>query len=160
MKPDTKQLNLRRLQTELHLGSARILRGMERRVNELFAEEGINDLTPAQANVLVVLFQHKQAIHARELAASLGVSEATVARFLRSLESAEWIGREPHPVDARALLIKLTPKAYRALPTLIRISNAMMDEFFAGFDLQSITQFANYTRQVLVNMKSRAGRPQ
>ena len=152
MKPHPEALHVRRLQTELHLNSARILRRMERRVTLLFREVGIDDLTPAQSNVLVVLFHHKRPLHARELAANLGVSEVTVARFVRALETAGWIGRERHPSDARALLIKLTQKAYEALPTLIRVSNTMMDEAFQGFDLDAITAFAGLTNRVLGNL--------
>lgn len=126
---------------------------MERRVSALFAELGIGDLTPTQANVLVVLFHRKRPIHGRELAATLGVSEVTVARFLKALEQSEWVARTPHPEDARARLIALTPKAYRALPTLIRVSNTMMDEAFEGVDSQAIEAFAHFTSGVLANME-------
>ena len=154
MNADKNELRLRRIQTELHLNSARILRSMERRVSKLFLDEGIDDLTPTQANVLVVLFHRKRPIHGRELAATLGVSEVTVARFLKALEQSGWIARKRHPEDARARLIALTSKAYEALPTLIRVSNAMMDEAFEGFNPQEIESFASFTAAVLTNMEN------
>jgi DNA-binding MarR family transcriptional regulator len=129
---------------------------MERRVSQLFTRKGIHDLTPAQANVLVILFHKKEPTNARTLARELAVSEVTMARFIRALESSGWIGRERSSKDARTMLIRLRKKAYSALPTLADVANGMMDEAFEGFDRTSTEQFANFSARIVENMKRTA----
>ncbi len=78
-------------------------------------------MTPAQANALMILFQHKSAMTARQVAQEMNLSEVTVGRFVRALESGGWVVREPDPNDSRAILISPSRKAYRALPARGRL---------------------------------------
>jgi len=150
--PERKaELTLRRLQTEVHLNSARVLRAMERRIATLFADEGV-EMTPAQGNALVVLFHHKTPMTAVQLASELGISQATVTRFVKSLESGGWIEREKDPADARAMLIRLTAKAYESLPTMIQVSNTMLDQAFDGIDPDRVALLARLTEQIRDNL--------
>ncbi len=111
---------------------------MLRRSERLFAEEGLDDISPAQAGVLMVLFQERRPMTARELSTSLELAEVTVSRFVTALEGAGWIARRPAPGDARARLIRPTQWAYDTLPTFIRISNALLDGAFQGFTHQEL----------------------
>ena len=144
-------LALRRSQTEIHLNSARILRAMERRIASMFAREGL-DMTPAQANVLVLLFHRRDAMTAAQLANELSVSQATVTRFVQSLESRGWIARQKDPEDARALLMTLTPKAYEQLPSMIRLSNRMLDEAFEGLEPHDVGKLAEWIAKIRHNL--------
>ena len=121
------------MQTEAFLTFSRVHRLIEQRVAGLFVEAGLTDVTPQQGNALMVLFQEKRPLTARALAEHMGLSEVTVGRFVKALERAGWVVREPDPDDGRALLIRPTRKAYRALPRFIQVSNALLDRAFAGF---------------------------
>lgn len=146
-----KQLVLRRQQTEIHLDNALLLRAMERRVATLFSDHGIA-LTPAQANVLVVMFRDKSAMTSVQIANALGVAQATVARFIKALSADDWIRRDRCPDDARAVLLRLTPKAYDHLPTMIAVSNTMLDEAFAGIDAETVATLASVTATLRGNL--------
>ena len=145
-------LALRRLQAEIHMNSARVLRGMERRVQILFEEEGIMNLTPAQANVLMLLFHRRKATRANVLADEFSVSEVTMGRFIHALEASGWIKRARDPDDARAWLVSPTPQAYDTLGALINVSNRMMDQAFQDFEPDEIEAFHAQTLRVVANL--------
>ncbi|MCA9709578.1 MAG: MarR family transcriptional regulator, partial [Myxococcales bacterium] len=125
--PAPPDLELRRLQTEAYLNLGRIHRALERCVAALFVREGLADVTPQQAAVLMELFQARQPLTARELARRQALSQPTVGRFVRALEEQGWVTREADPADARAILIRPTRKARRALPRFIAVSNTLLD---------------------------------
>ena len=50
--------------------------------------------------------------------------------------------RERSAEDARTILLKLSDKAYEALPRFIAVSNALMDEVFGAFEAPVFEQFA------------------
>lgn len=146
-------LETRRLQAEIHLDSGRVLRGMERRIMGLFRAGGVDGLTPAQGNVLMVLFHQRAPTRARGLAKLLNVSEVTMGRFVQALEGAGWISRSVDPEDARARLVSPTAQAYALLPTLIRVSNRLMDEAFQGFKDEDIAQLHDLTHRLIRNLE-------
>lgn len=142
----------RRVQAEAYLNLSRIQREIERRAQDLLAEQDLRDVTPAQAGALMVLFQAKKPMRARELAGLLALSEVTVGRFVHALHEAGWVRRDPDPVDSRAVLVAPTPKAYRALPRFIAVSNALLDEAFAGFGDAEIATCASTTERLRRNI--------
>jgi DNA-binding MarR family transcriptional regulator len=144
-------LALRRMQAEIHMNSARVLRGMERRVHALFESEGILQLTPAQGNVLMVLFHQRKPTRAKKLAQISSVSEVTMGRFVHA-----WVERTRDPDDARAWLVSPTTQAYGTLGSLIRVSNRMMDEAFKGFDTNDIERFHTQSRRIVENLAQQA----
>ncbi|MBX7082078.1 MAG: MarR family transcriptional regulator [Nannocystaceae bacterium] len=149
----------RRLQAEAYLDLTRIHRVIERRTAELLAEQGLRDVTPAQAGALMVLFQARAPLRARTLAGELGLSEVTVGRFVHALHDAGWVRREPDPADSRAMLLAPTPKAYRALPRFIAVSNALLDEAFAGFSAHEVSRVAQTTERLRRNILGEAREP-
>ncbi|HLT36664.1 MAG TPA: hypothetical protein VK034_10265, partial [Enhygromyxa sp.] len=78
----------RRKQADTALELSRINREMERRIQQLLEHENLRDVTPAQANAMMILFQEKAPMTARNLARQMNLSEVTVGRFVRSLENA------------------------------------------------------------------------
>ena len=151
-RPTAAELQLRRVQTEAYLDLMRIHREMERRTALLFEEVGLTDVTPAQASALIVLFQARGPMTARALALHLALSEVTVGRFVKALEEAGWVERESDPDDARAMLIRPTARAYRALPRFIQVSNALLDEAFAGFSADEVRKIARTTERLRRNI--------
>ena len=145
---DHPSLEHRLLQAETYLAIERILRSVRQRMEARFEAEKLSDITPQQAKVLLLLFQEKRAVTGQEIAEKLAISPVTVSRFLRALESKEWVERERDPRDGRASLIRPTEKAYTALPRFIEISNDLMDEVFGHLNEASLQQFASTVASV------------
>ena len=145
-------LELRRRQAEIVLILSRILRENEQKVSANLADEGLADITSAQANLLMVLFQARQPLTASQIAEILGVSEATIARFVKALDSSGWVERHRSERDARMWHLKPTAKAYEALPKFIRVSNQMLDKTFAGFDADDFDTLWSIISRVRANL--------
>lgn len=133
-RPPKPSLEQRRLQTQALVDLGRIARATERRVELWLAEEGLDAITPAQANALLVLFDARAPMRQAELARALSLSEVTVGRFVRALEEAGWVERARDPADSRAYQLVPTPKAREALPRFIAVSNRLLDRAFDGLD--------------------------
>jgi DNA-binding MarR family transcriptional regulator len=78
-----------------------------------FAAAGLDGIRPAQALALVPLAAG--GLHASDLADRLRISRQAVAQAVAALERHEYVARKPHPSDARALIIELTPRGRQAL---------------------------------------------
>ena len=74
-----------------------------------FAAAGLDGIRPGQAVALVPLAVG--GLHASDLADRLRVSRQAVA----ALERHDYVVRGPHPSDARARIIELTPRGRHAL---------------------------------------------
>ncbi len=83
------------------------------RFGAAFAAAGLDGIRPAQAVVLVPLATG--GLHASDLADRLRVSRQAVAQALTALERHDYVVRGPHPSDARARIIELTPRGRQAL---------------------------------------------
>ena len=101
---------------------------------------------------MMILFQEKAPMTARALARQMNLSEVTVGRFVRSLETAGWVRREADPKDTRAILIQPSRKAYKAFPRFLAVSNALLDVAFAGFTKQEVEVLGKLVERVRVNV--------
>ena len=150
----TERLKRRRLEADTYLAIERTLKQVKERMEARFTTEGLTDVTPQQAKLLMVLFHNsKGSMRASDLAKSLGVSAVTVARFLKNLEQKGWVERTKSTEDARATSVIASEKAYEALPSFIRVSNLLMDEVFGAFDQEALEEFADNVKQIQAKMK-------
>src|SRR6201993_3143833 len=78
-----------------------------------FAAAGLDGIRPAQSVALVPLVAG--GLHASDLADRLRVSRQAVAQAVAALERHDYVFRGPHPSDARARVIELTPRGRQAL---------------------------------------------
>jgi DNA-binding MarR family transcriptional regulator len=83
------------------------------RLRAAFAAAGLDGIRPAQAVALVPLVNG--GLHASDLADRLRVSRQAVAQVVAVLERHDYVVRGPHPSDARARVIELTPRGRQAL---------------------------------------------
>jgi DNA-binding MarR family transcriptional regulator len=83
------------------------------RMRSAFAAAGLDGIRPAQAVALVPLATG--GLHASDLADRLRVSRQAVAQAVAALERHDYVVRGPHPSDARARIIELTPRGSHAL---------------------------------------------
>lgn len=149
---DPDELSLRRFQTELMLAFSRVNQQVLRRSAQLLEGAGIGDITPARANALIVLFNARRPLNARELARELAISEVTVSRFLKKMEEDGWVERAPDPDDGRAMLIRTTRHARELFPRLVRVCNGVLDDVFGGFDPAELRELADYVARVQGNL--------
>ncbi len=138
----------RRFQTELMLTFSRIHQQILSRSAQLMEAEGSDGITPASANALIVLFNARRPLNARELAQELAISEVTVSRFLRKMEDDGWIERTPDPSDGRAMLISPTRYARELFPRLVGVCNGVLDDIFGGLDPSSQHELAAMVQAV------------
>ncbi len=151
-RPAPDELARRRAQTAAFLDLARIIRAMDRNVEGQFSRSGLTDITPAQANALMVLFEAREPMTARRLSEALSLSEVTVGRFLRAMESRGWVARERDPMDSRAILVSPTHKARESLPRFIQVTNTLMDQAFADLPAEHLTALLDGIRHVRENL--------
>jgi DNA-binding MarR family transcriptional regulator len=83
------------------------------RLRAAFAAAGLDGIRPGQAVALVPLAAG--GLHASELADRLRVSRQAVAQAVAALERHDYVVRGPHPSDACAQIIELTPRGRHAL---------------------------------------------
>ena len=83
------------------------------RLRAAFAAAGLDGIRPGQAVALVPLAAG--GLHASDLADRLRVSRQAVAQAVAALERHDYVVRGPHPSDARARIIELTPRGRSAL---------------------------------------------
>ena len=83
------------------------------RLRAAFAAAGLDGIRPAQAVALVPLATG--GLHASDLADRLRVTRQAVAQVVAALERHDYVVRGPHPSDARARIIELTPRGRHAL---------------------------------------------
>src|SRR6202012_3063385 len=83
------------------------------RLRAAFAAAGLDEIRPGQAVALVPLAAG--GLHASDLADRLRVSRQAVAQAVAALERNDYVVRGPHPSDARARIIELTPRGRHAL---------------------------------------------
>ena len=83
------------------------------RMRAAFAAAGLDGIRPAQAVALVPLATG--GLHASDLADRLRISRQAVAQAVAALERHDYVVRGPHPSDARARIIELTPRGRHAL---------------------------------------------
>lgn len=110
------------------------------------------DITPAQANVLMLLFQAKRDMTAREITTALGVTEATVSRFVKTLLAKDWVARQRCTIDARVWWIRPTAKARTHLPLFIQVTNGLFDCAFSGLGRADIERLLGLVGQITRNI--------
>lgn len=97
--------------------TGRLLSAAARRIERAWDEYLTQwDLSHASLPVLVVLTQGP--LSQREIAATMHVTEQSVGRIVRSLETRAYITRQPHDTDRRRRVVAITNKGRRALTDL------------------------------------------
>lgn len=131
-------LSIRRRQIESFIVLQRLHSAVEQRTKDHFSAESIRDITPSQANVLMVLFQRRRAMTARAVHRELGVSEVTISRLVSALVDNGWVKKTINPEDRRAALLAPTSKAREHLSAFINVANGLLDDTFAGIDTETL----------------------
>ena len=145
LPPGTRtDVDARRAQVDLFLALGRIQAVVQRRTAELFEAEGLGQITPAQSNVLMVVFQARRPITAREIARTLGVAEPTVSRFIKALERDGFVERTVFPTVPPGVEYALTPFGRELSAPLMALTrfalenSGRVDEARAAYDRKQV----------------------
>jgi DNA-binding MarR family transcriptional regulator len=88
-------------------------RSLEQRAQDAVEAAGITDITPAQAKVASRI--GPQGTRVSDLAAQARITKQSAAFLVEQLETNGYVERIADPSDGRARLVRLTPKADRAI---------------------------------------------
>lgn len=122
-------------------------RAMEARVFEVLAEQGFDDLTPAQARV----FQRIAASGSRltDLAAQAGITKQSAGFLVDQLERAGYVDRVPDPDDGRARLVRIAERGARSVEASRRIVAEVEAEWTAHLGERRMKQL----REILTDLR-------
>lgn len=120
--------------------------------NKMLADSGIDAFNGAQGRILYVLWQ-QEGVSISELAKATGLAKPTLTSMLDRMEQSGLVRREAAPGDRRRTLLKLTDNARALRADYERISDAMSELYFKGFDDREIDQFESYLLRVLENLE-------
>lgn len=125
------------------------------RLRAAFADAGLEGIRPAQAVTLVPLAFGP--LHASALAERLGVTRQAVAQAIRALEPHGYLTRTPDTVDARTLLIQLTPRGRQALAVMRANAIAIEGDWRQILGQERLDQLQDTLQLLLQGVPNRRG---
>lgn len=78
-------------------------------IEKFVREMAVYDLRPVDFSVMSII-HHNPGVTSRQLCASLDILPPNLVKIIQSLEAREWISRQPHPHDGRAVGLHPTPQ--------------------------------------------------
>lgn len=109
------------------------------------------DITAAQFDVLMALYE-PQYLEQRELQKALGISSATLARLLETMEDQGFVARETSPDDARVKVVSISENGSELLRTLEDKEEAFNEQFFRGFSHTEVARLTRLLHRIAENM--------
>lgn len=119
------------------------------------ADDDTPSLPPTQAAVLHMLAAEPDGLRARQIAARLGISAASLSDTLKAIEGKGWIHRKPDPGDRRASLVRLAADG-RRIARRLRHPERGMAALLQALDEPDIGALLRVT-QLLVREAQRQG---
>ncbi|MQA82035.1 MAG: MarR family transcriptional regulator [Streptosporangiales bacterium] len=120
------------------------------RIGELMKESLTErGLTPARAEVLLVLHHHGEPMVQRELSQALRCTPRHVTALVDALETHDWAVRRPHPTDRRATLVSLTRKGATATGHLDRERRTAARAILGDLPARDLAGFMKVADRVL-----------
>jgi len=128
---------------------SRLARILDRRVEEGYAEYGLNT---AQFNVLAALRRAgaPYRLTPTSLYHSLLVSSGAMTNRLDRLTAAGYVRRIPDPADGRSVLVALTPKGKRLIDRVVAQHYALEHELLASVSDDQQQTLARMLRTLLI----------
>lgn len=119
-----------------------------------YLEDGLAPygLTAAQLDVLMALDEPHH-LEQRELQKALGISSATLARILTTMEQQELIVRDTSSEDARVKVVSMSNSGIQLLRSIEENKEeAFTEQFFDGFTHTEVAQLTRLLNRIAENM--------
>lgn len=113
-------------------------------------------LTPARAEVLLVLHTQARPMVQRELSQSLQCTPRHVTALVDALEGDGWVTRGRHPTDRRATLVALTQAGTDAADRMTAERAAAAGALFDGLPAADLAAFVSVADHVLTALTAHA----
>jgi DNA-binding MarR family transcriptional regulator len=111
-------------------------------------------LTPARAEVLLVLQQRGRPMVQRELSQVLRCTPRHVTSLIDALEAHGSVRRSPHPTDRRATLVALTDTGTAAADRMARERHNAAQAILGGLPPADLAAFVSVADHVLARLQS------
>lgn len=117
-------------------------------LDSLFSEY---DITPEQWAIIKQLLQ-EEGISQKELSIAVRKDQNTTKAIVDKLTNKGYIHREGNPLDKRAFILTLTPKAREIAPKLSRLDEEMIDTLKEGLSSEELDTLANILKKIQRNL--------
>jgi DNA-binding MarR family transcriptional regulator len=104
-------------------------------------------LRPVEFSVMSVV-RHNPGVTSRQVCAALGIQPSNFVPLLASLEKREWVQREPHPNDGRAISLRLTPTGEKMMTHAEQMVSELEDEIVKPLKASEHKQLLNLLRKI------------
>jgi DNA-binding MarR family transcriptional regulator len=104
-------------------------------------------LRPVEFSVMSVV-RHNPGVTSRQVCAALGIQPPNFVPLLASLEKREWVQREPHPNDGRAISLRLTPTGEKMMTHAEQMVSELEDEIVKPLKASEHKQLLNLLRKI------------
>lgn len=122
-------------------------RAMEARVYDAVVAAGFDDVTLAQARLAARIGPHGTRVS--DLAEQARVTKQTASFLVDQMEKAGYVERVPDPTDARARLVRMSPKG----EAVVRVARATEAEVEAEWTAHLGKRATDQLRQTLTNLR-------
>jgi len=119
--------------------------------NQLLRDSGI-EFNSSQGRILFVLWKEDN-VPIKKLSQETQLSKSTLTSMLERLESSGHILRLPSEQDRRVTYVRLTETNKELKQRYEEISETMTQLYYRGFSGEEITEFEDYLRRILDNLK-------
>lgn len=128
---------------------------MRRRIDELLAECGLQDITQMQGFVIRFLRenQEKGDLFQRDVERQFGIRRATASGILQLMERENLLRREPVDYDARLKKLVLTPDAVRRDEQIRQTIQAVEDKTVENIAEEDMAAFWRVIDQMKQNLE-------
>jgi DNA-binding MarR family transcriptional regulator len=116
-------------------------------LRERFVEAGFPEVRPSYGSLLLPLWE-EDALRMGELARRARLSKQTITTMVRLLERDGLVTREQDPDDARATVVRLTPRANELKPVAERELAQLYDVLVERMSDRRVTEFGRALKEV------------
>ena len=116
------------------------------------ARENIEGITPSYGDILYLL-ERKGSVNLNEVSRLSLKDKSTVTNIVNHLEETGYIVKERDGEDRRKINIRLTDKAERFNPVMVRISRKMNSKIFEGLNEDEKVQLFSLMTRISRNVE-------
>lgn len=126
---------------------ARIREKANNFIQNSLIEYGLKELAPSHGDILFALFKH-ESLTMKEITEVIDRDKSTVTGLIVKLEKLGLVTKIPDKKDRRTIYIRLTSKGQQLKPTLIAISDELIEKLNNGLNFEEQLQLEKLLNKV------------